>query len=672
MLATFIALGITIFTSELSAQVSEPLVGPQIDLSGPITNVVDSVRGFGGIAAVASNGKGYLVVWENQGDIYGARVSRTGFLLDTNPIVISAAASEQFAPAVASDGSNYLVVWQQCRDAGSGCDFVDIYGARISFEGSVLDAGGLVISAVPTASQGRPVVASNGADYLVARAGPSSGIWGTKVTKEGVAFDADRRLLLNAADWLGVDLIGNGTNYLLVAVSGSPPSSSIQGIRIANDLTLLDGIPLQLSRAEWPFFQHDPAVGSAGGDYLVVWMDNFASPVGGPSPRASGHDISGTRATTSGVVLDFNPLSVCNAADWQGIPRVAGVGNGFITTWQDDRIGSNSSIYAAEVTRSGGVPNPQGVQVASGSDKYGFPDLVSDGKDCLIVYQVDGPSGPRGVRANLFHASLSPTLSTVGVIPITFWLQSYGFSQGAAIFGTDKTTVWGGGGGAGGGRGFNVAVINLLNLAVEETRNFDTWADRSTGGAHRAFVDYLDGITNGRLVLVAVGDEAGLTQWGDFRCTKLPYTWVDEVIGKLQSLGSTNIAHYCYNDSWGMIFVKGQTPPLAEGLGSGLTFPNPLYLYATFPRTVQKPVMSITTQVGGGGFTTYTLTVTNVVPGRDVEIQCSDALQQSWLHLRTLNNPPTNVVQASDFIMFSPARFFKANMDSSVQLPPGF
>ena len=221
VMTTFIAATISTLLWAVSVQAGDPLVGPQIDLSGPITNVWDDVHGFGGIAAVASNGKGYLVVWENQGDIYGARVSTSGLLLDTNPFVISAVAGEQFAPAVASDGSNYLVVWLKCRDAGSGCDFLDIYGARISSEGIVLDAGGFVISVVPTASQGRPVVASNGADYLVARAGPSSGIWGTKVSKEGVAFDADRRLLLNATDWPGMALTGNGTNYLLVAVSGS-------------------------------------------------------------------------------------------------------------------------------------------------------------------------------------------------------------------------------------------------------------------------------------------------------------------------------------------------------------------------------------------------------------------------------------------------------------------
>jgi Interleukin-like EMT inducer len=91
-------------------------------------------------------------------------------------------------------------------------------------------------------------------------------------------------------------------------------------------------------------------------------------------------------------------------------------------------------------------------------------------------------------------------------VPVSFSLQSFGFSQGGAFFGRDKTTFGDGGGGAGGGRGFNVAIVNVSNLAVEETRNFDTWADRSSGGGHGDFVAYLDSIAEGKLVLVAVGD----------------------------------------------------------------------------------------------------------------------------------------------------------------------
>lgn len=355
---------------------------------------------------------------------------------------------------------------------------------------------------------------------------------------------------------------------------------------------------------------------------------------------------------------------------------MAGLESGYAVTWQDSRYGTNNSIYATLVTKSGAIPDTEGTHVASGSEIHAYPDVASDGRDCLITFEIDGPAGPQRVRANLFSASRDPTLSTLDVIPISVWLESRGFSQGGTWFGTNKWTVWGGGGGAGGGRGFNVAVINLSSLTVEQTRNFDTWADRLTGGAHRAFVEYLDGIANGKLVLVAVGDEAGLNhhgQGGEPLCIRLPYVWVDEVIAKLQASGSTNITNICYWSSWGMIFVKGQPSPLAEGLGSGLTFPgSPVRLYASFPRTIPRPAMSISAQDAGFGLVRYTLAVTNVVQSRDIELQYSDSFPPSWQHLRTLNDPPTSVVQTSDFTVFSPARFFRAIMDGSVQLPPGF
>ena len=174
-------------------------------------------------------------------------------------------------------------------------------------------------------------------------------------------------------------------------------------------------------------------------------------------------------------------------------------------------------------------------------------------------------------------------------------------------------------------------------------------------------------------MLVAVGDEAGLTFWGDSRCTRLPYDWVEGVIGKLQSYGSTNIATYCYNDSWGMIFIKGQTSPMAEGLESGSILPTaPVRLFTTFPLTISKPVVSISIENTGFGGDRYMLTVTNVVPGRDIEIQYSDRLPLSWKHLQTLNDPPTNFVQRSDLTMPNSSRFLRALMDASAHMPPGF
>src|SRR5207244_4121985 len=73
--------------------------------------------------SAAFNGKDFLIVWtewyqrpQSQYDIWAARVSPDGLVLDPNAIAISRATNAQTAPATASDGSEFMVIWRDTRN----------------------------------------------------------------------------------------------------------------------------------------------------------------------------------------------------------------------------------------------------------------------------------------------------------------------------------------------------------------------------------------------------------------------------------------------------------------------------------------------------------------------------------------------------------------------------
>jgi hypothetical protein len=117
---------------------------------------------------VAAGDQNYLVVWTDYRnasyDVYGARVDFSGNVLDPNGFPISATTNWESYPDVAWDGTNFFVVWTDDR---SVITYDDIYGARVSPGGEVLDPNGIQISNT-TAFEETPTVAYNGAVYFVA------------------------------------------------------------------------------------------------------------------------------------------------------------------------------------------------------------------------------------------------------------------------------------------------------------------------------------------------------------------------------------------------------------------------------------------------------------------------------------------------------------------------
>lgn len=112
----------------------------------------------------------FLVVWQDfrsgkNWDVYAARVKPDGTLLDTEAIAVSVGAHDQALPDVAPSPNGFLVVWQDRRDGKA----YEMYAARFSPEGKVLDEGGVALKDGDKALRGgrASVVLAGGAWHLV-------------------------------------------------------------------------------------------------------------------------------------------------------------------------------------------------------------------------------------------------------------------------------------------------------------------------------------------------------------------------------------------------------------------------------------------------------------------------------------------------------------------------
>jgi|GEM_PF-5926709 hypothetical protein len=116
-------------------QLSEPVVVASSVCEGTTCkNYVD----------VASTDENFLLVWATgTRNIQGARVSFEAALLDAEPLHISSSVGSQRFPRADCSTEACWVVWRDERRPN-----VDIYGARISAAGAVLDPNGVAISTV--------------------------------------------------------------------------------------------------------------------------------------------------------------------------------------------------------------------------------------------------------------------------------------------------------------------------------------------------------------------------------------------------------------------------------------------------------------------------------------------------------------------------------------------
>ena len=382
---------------------------------------ISAAPGAQGAPSVSADASGYFVAWQDtrggRSDIYGARVTNEGIVQDTDGIAIATAGLDQQAPSAAWDGEAHLVVWEDGRCGGLSC--TDIYAARVDASGTVLDPGGIAVSTAVSA-QNLPTAAWNGSEYFVVwadfRSGKDYDIYGSRVTSNGTVLDIGGVLVSGADGAQYAPCVARGQDGFLVAWEddrcGGTSCADIYGARVGGNGAVLDGQDALLSGAAAA--QFEPVVAFDGTNYLAVWEED----------RDGGGDIHAARLTPGGTLLDPAGIVVSAAPGDQLSPAVAWNGAEYLVVWEDDRCGGGacSDLYGARMDRSGAVLDPAGIPIST-ADQAQWAPAVAWGGDAWLVVWLDTRAGQAAYAARVGPGG--DVLDSGGIR-----LASFGLGQG--------------------------------------------------------------------------------------------------------------------------------------------------------------------------------------------------------------------------------------------------
>ncbi|MFY1826478.1 tandem-95 repeat protein [Myxococcus fulvus] len=166
-----------------------------------------------------------LVVWWSGNQILGARVSASGEVLDSKPLVLTPGVWDVSAqPSISFDGTDFLVVWN--LSVGNGARQLE--AARVSPEGLIHEPGRFPLGAPNQGVTSKAHVAFDGQNHLVVWPQLGGVVRGLRVSRSGTALDDEARVLATGFQTAGeADLAFDGEAFL-VLVTGSLPGDTWQ------------------------------------------------------------------------------------------------------------------------------------------------------------------------------------------------------------------------------------------------------------------------------------------------------------------------------------------------------------------------------------------------------------------------------------------------------------
>ncbi len=479
-----------------------------VDVTGARVNGSGSVEAFVSVGssgqksfpAIAWSGSRFLVVWQAAGtDIRGARLDGNGALVSN--ITVSVAAGTQSSPTAAWNGTHFLVAWYDARNGGD-----DIFGARITNGGTVVEPAGIPVS-IGGAGAFAPSAVALGSTFLVAWARSPGGktplaTFVTRVAADGTVQDTSG-LEVSAAElsFSGPAIAPSAGRGLVVWSDGRLGAHDVFGARITTSGTVLD--PQGITVSTLSTRQRDSAVGFNGTNFFVAWTTvlgpfTVRGALVGPGGRIlrdtsislgstaheletrvavasdgnqflvvwdgvhdidNNRDIGFARVNASGA-LSGSPFSITTVEGNEIRPAVAWTGSSFLVAWEDDRNGVDLDVFASRVSSSGTVlDGPGGRAVVTAAGDQDNPDVAGDGSGALVVWEdgrtgggsedvraarVTGSTGAVGasfVVSGVDHRQDQPAVAWNGARHLVTWRDNRGGSVTTNVFGARVTST---------------------------------------------------------------------------------------------------------------------------------------------------------------------------------------------------------------------------------------
>jgi len=356
----------------------------------------------------------YLAAWQagrmGEGALVGCRVGKDGNALDAQPFVISDAEEDQEKPCVAFGKKGFLVVWQDLRN---NKDY-DVYAARVTGEGKVLDANGILVSG-SAHNQCNPSVAYDGRTFVVAwqdfRNGSCYQIYCARVSEDGRVIDPQGTLLTPKGDFRFMTAVASRGDGRSLVVWGNTAQGGIQKTeaeRYEGGAFVQDGkkVPPRVTRP-WSRSRTESKHGLKRGPVYVslaagptTWLQCWRNYR--PFGRAGAQlDCSGRVLDKDGQRTAKDPITLHGGLHFCMDPDAVWDGKSYVAVWHDQTSNENryntrgeifDQVYASRLDEKGKalLPEPGKPYPVSGS--FQSParraKIATDGTGGnLIVYE---------------------------------------------------------------------------------------------------------------------------------------------------------------------------------------------------------------------------------------------------------------------------------------------